>query len=292
MAAQTAEKGADMALTERLQLEVERAVQRSLKGIELLGAPPPTVGQTPKTVLHRRGTLSLYHYHATADEIYRVPILFVMAPTNKAYIVDLAPGQSLIEFLLGRGYDVYLMDWSAPSDDERHLKIDDYVLDFIPDCLRRVQQDSGEPDVSLVAYCAGGMLSVMYQSLHPGGPVKNLVCLTTPVDFKKMELFQSMSDRRHFDVDKLVDSVGVVPASMVAAGFDRPIDMSATRAGTIPGIHTVGFDAASDTIELSHTARDRRGFAGGALVAAKWVRGRQGWFTMADVLQTPAEGRV
>ena len=50
--------------------------------------------------------------------------------------------------------------------------------------------------------------------------------------------------------------------SMVAAGFDRPIDMSATRAGTIPGIHTVGFDAASDTIELSHTARDRRGFAG------------------------------
>ncbi len=76
--------------------------------------------------------------------------------------------------------------------------------------------------------------------------------------------------------------------SMVAAGFDRPIDMSATRAGTIPGIHTIGFDAASDTIELTHTARDRRGFASGALVAAKWIRGRQGWFTMADVLKTPA----
>jgi 4-hydroxy-tetrahydrodipicolinate reductase len=76
--------------------------------------------------------------------------------------------------------------------------------------------------------------------------------------------------------------------SMVAAGFDRPIDVSATRAGTIPGVHTIGFDAASDTIELTHTARDRRGFAGGALVAAKWIRGRQGWFTMADVLQTPA----
>ena len=80
--------------------------------------------------------------------------------------------------------------------------------------------------------------------------------------------------------------------SMVASGFDRPIDMSATRAGTIPGIHTVGFDAASDTIELSHTARDRRGFAAGALVAAKWIRGRQGWFTMADVLQAPANVRT
>jgi len=76
--------------------------------------------------------------------------------------------------------------------------------------------------------------------------------------------------------------------SMVAAGFDRPIDMSATRAGAIPGIHTIGFDAASDTIELTHTARDRRGFAAGALTAAKWIRGRQGWFTMADVLQAPA----
>ena len=80
--------------------------------------------------------------------------------------------------------------------------------------------------------------------------------------------------------------------SMVASGFDRPIDMSATRAGTIPGIHTIGFDAASDTIELSHTARDRRGFAAGALVAAKWIRGRQGWFTMADVLQAPANVRT
>ncbi len=73
--------------------------------------------------------------------------------------------------------------------------------------------------------------------------------------------------------------------SMQAAGFDRAIDMSSTRAGTIPGTHVVGFDGPSDTIELSHAARDRRGFASGALVAARWIRGRQGWYTMADVLQ-------
>ena len=103
------------ALAERLRPEVERAIQRSLKGLELLGSPAPSVGTTPKTLLHRRGTLCLYHYHATADEVYRVPMLFVMATTNKAYIFDLAPGQSLIEFLLGRGYDVYVMDWNAPT---------------------------------------------------------------------------------------------------------------------------------------------------------------------------------
>ena len=73
--------------------------------------------------------------------------------------------------------------------------------------------------------------------------------------------------------------------AMAQAGFNRPIDMSSTRAGTIPGTHTIGFDSSSDTIELTHTARDRRGFATGALVAARWIQGRQGWFSMLDVLR-------
>jgi 4-hydroxy-tetrahydrodipicolinate reductase len=74
--------------------------------------------------------------------------------------------------------------------------------------------------------------------------------------------------------------------SMVGAGFERAIGMSSVRAGAIPGTHTVGFDAESDTIELTHAARDRRGFASGALVAARWIQRRHGWYTMADVLQT------
>jgi 4-hydroxy-tetrahydrodipicolinate reductase len=73
--------------------------------------------------------------------------------------------------------------------------------------------------------------------------------------------------------------------AMTAAGFDRAIDVTSTRAGTIPGVHTIGFDAPSDTIELIHTARDRKGFAAGALVAAKWVAGRRGWYSMLDVLR-------
>jgi 4-hydroxy-tetrahydrodipicolinate reductase len=73
--------------------------------------------------------------------------------------------------------------------------------------------------------------------------------------------------------------------AMAAAGYDRPIDMSSTRAGAIPGIHTIGFDGPSDTIELTHTARDRRGFASGALLAAQWIQGRRGWFSMMDVLR-------
>jgi 4-hydroxy-tetrahydrodipicolinate reductase len=79
--------------------------------------------------------------------------------------------------------------------------------------------------------------------------------------------------------------------AMVAAGFRRPIDVSSTRAGMIPGTHTVGFDAASDTIELTHTARDRRGFAAGALLAARWIQGRTGWYSMRDVLSMGREKR-
>jgi 4-hydroxy-tetrahydrodipicolinate reductase len=76
----------------------------------------------------------------------------------------------------------------------------------------------------------------------------------------------------------------LLKTSMQAAGFDRPIDVSATRAGFIPGTHTIGFDGPSESITLTHTARDRGGFARGALTAAKWVQGKRGWFTMHDVL--------
>ena len=68
------------------------------------------------------------------------------------------------------------------------------------------------------------------------------------------------------------------------AGFERPIDVSSTRAGFIPGTHTVGFDGPAETIVLTHAARDRTAFARGALTAAQWIRGRRGWFTMKDVL--------
>ena len=76
----------------------------------------------------------------------------------------------------------------------------------------------------------------------------------------------------------------LLEAALREGGYNRPIDVSSTRAGSIPGTHTIGFDAAGETITLTHTARDRSGFARGALEAARWVQGRSGWFTMRDVL--------
>ena len=71
---------------------------------------------------------------------------------------------------------------------------------------------------------------------------------------------------------------------MVKAGYRHPINMASSRAGSVPGTHTIGFDGPYETITITHTNRDRAAFAQGALRAAKWVHGKQGWFTIQDVL--------
>ena len=68
------------------------------------------------------------------------------------------------------------------------------------------------------------------------------------------------------------------------AGYERPIDASANRAGTHPGTHEIGFDSAADTITLRHTARSREGFARGALKAAQWIPGKKGVFEFKEIL--------
>lgn len=72
-------------------------------------------------------------------------------------------------------------------------------------------------------------------------------------------------------------------ATVVERG-GQSVDVACTRAGHIPGTHTVGFDSPAESITLTHTARDRTAFARGALAAAKWIHGRRGWFSMKDML--------
>lgn len=71
---------------------------------------------------------------------------------------------------------------------------------------------------------------------------------------------------------------------MEKAGYGRPVNVSSNRAGRHPGTHEIGFDSAADTITLRHTSRSREGLARGALKAARWIVGRQGFFEFADVI--------
>jgi 4-hydroxy-tetrahydrodipicolinate reductase len=71
---------------------------------------------------------------------------------------------------------------------------------------------------------------------------------------------------------------------MKQTGFDKRIDTSSSRAGSVPGTHEIGFDSTADTITIRHTARGREGFARGALRAARWVAGRKGFFEFRDIV--------
>ncbi|MDE2412888.1 MAG: alpha/beta fold hydrolase [Sphingomonadales bacterium] len=208
------------AALESAQTVVERTIQRNLKGLGYLASPAPVLGTSAKDVIVSRGPMRLYHYHPLVDEVYRVPVLLVMATTNRGYIFDMVPGQSMVEFLLLRGYDVFMLDWEAPRPEDRGLAMKDYVEDFVGGAIAEVQRTTGEPDVSLVGYCMGGVLSTLWSGLnHAQGP-KNLAVFTTPVDFRQMTLFRAWSDPRYFDVDRLVDTLGMAPADMLLTAFD------------------------------------------------------------------------
>jgi 4-hydroxy-tetrahydrodipicolinate reductase len=71
---------------------------------------------------------------------------------------------------------------------------------------------------------------------------------------------------------------------MQQAGFSGNVNVGSNRAGAHPGTHEIGFDSPADTITLKHVARSREGFAQGALVAARWLVGKKGFFEFGDVL--------
>ncbi len=71
---------------------------------------------------------------------------------------------------------------------------------------------------------------------------------------------------------------------IVSEHISKDFDVSATRAGNIPGTHRVGFDGPADQVLLVHTARSREGFAAGALVAAEWIIGKKGFHEFNEVM--------
>ena len=96
--------------------------------------------------------------------------------------------------------------------------------------------------------------------------------------------FASWIHEAHHAAKKDAPSGTAVALQRVLERSGATPDVSSTRAGHIPGTHTVGFDSPSETVVLTHTARDRTVFARGALEAAKWIHGRRGWYGMRDLL--------
>src|SRR5215207_1864580 len=100
-------------------------------------------GQTPKEVVWTKNKARLYRYAPSAEKKYPVPILMVYALINRPYVLDLLPGNSFIEYLVDQGFDVYLLDWGIPGEEDKDMDFENYVLDYMPRAVKKVLKHSG-----------------------------------------------------------------------------------------------------------------------------------------------------
>lgn len=180
--------------------------------------PDPKVGQTPKEVIWSKNKAKLYRYQPAIKKTKKVPILMIYALINKPYILDLTPGNSLIEYLTNEGHDVYLLDWGTPGYEDRHMKLDDYIFDYIPRAFKKVLKTSNKKEVTMFGYCMGGTMTAIFTALNPKLPIRNLLLMTSPFDFSDAGLYTKWLDKRYFNLDKVVDTLGLIPHDMIDFG--------------------------------------------------------------------------
>lgn len=178
----------------------------------------PEVAPTPKEVIWTKNKTKLYRYISDQPIKHKVPILMIYALINKPYILDLTKGGSFVEYLVNRGFDVYLIDWGTPGYEDRNMKLDDYIMDYIPRAVKKVLRTSGADEVSLFGYCMGGTMTGIFASLYPELPIKNIVFMTSPFDFEDTGLYGAITDEKYFDIDKVVDTLGIIPPEMIDFG--------------------------------------------------------------------------
>jgi polyhydroxyalkanoate synthase subunit PhaC len=198
------------------------ALSEKLKTFNRLMTTKASIAQTPKEVVWTLNKAKLYRYIPVvpAAERHPIPLLLVFALMNRPTILDLRPGHSFVEFMVERGYDVYLLDWGIPGPEDKDLKFDDYTLDYMPRAIRKMKAISGAKEFSLLGWCIGAILTTIYASLRPDDGIRNLLLLTAPLDFsnKASLTFAKWTDEKYFDVDKVLATFGNMPGEMIDYG--------------------------------------------------------------------------
>ena len=175
------------------------------------------VGTTPHEVLAETRMYKLLHYRPLFSRTAKTPLLIVYALMNKSYIFDLQPDKSWIRNLLAQGFDVYLIDWKAPTNVDKFVSFDDYINWYIDDCIEIVRRKNHVDKVTLHGYCLGSTMSVMYTALHQE-KIRNLVAIAPIIDAENdTTVLGNLS--RHFDSNKLFDSIGNLPYEQLYAAF-------------------------------------------------------------------------
>jgi poly[(R)-3-hydroxyalkanoate] polymerase subunit PhaC len=194
---------------------LERLVRTPAAAVEfanvLLTQGDALVGSTPRDVVWSHRATTLYRYRSSQRR-HPVPLLLVFALINRPDIFDLRHGNSFVEYLLSEGFDVFLVDWGVPGEEDDDMGLDTYVCDELNWAVRETLHEAGAEELSLLGWCIGGTLSAMYTALHADAPVRNLALLTTPIDTTG-SLYKRWVDP--LDADLVADSIPVVPGQMV-----------------------------------------------------------------------------
>ena len=202
------------ALVDRIARDVDRAVRRGRNGLRYAaGTKRLTVGQTPKDVVWQRDKAQLWRYRR-GEIRYAEPVVIVHSLISRSYVLDLYPGNSLVQFLQDAGFEVYLLDWGVADEVDAHNTLETYVDEYVPRALESIGGD-----VTLMGYCMGGLLALLSVARHPELAVRNLVTIATPVDFDPLWASTALVKEGRLEVDALLDKTGNVPPDAVATGF-------------------------------------------------------------------------
>ena len=191
------------------KLEKVRSVLHAAGNIE--------VGETPHEVVEEKRSYKLLHYRPMVSKVAKTPLLVVYALINKSYILDLQPDKSWIRNLLRQGFDIYLVDWKAPTNIDKYDSLDDYVNCYIDDCVDIVRKKNSVDKITLHGYCMGATMSVIYTTLHQE-KIRNLATIAPVIDGEKDTTVLS-NFSKHIDIDKMVHSVGNLPSEQLYAAY-------------------------------------------------------------------------
>jgi polyhydroxyalkanoate synthase subunit PhaC len=183
----------------------------------------PSVGQTPYEVAWSENKWRLLRFSpnpASAPTKLRTPVLLVPSLINRWYVLDLAPGRSLIEFLVGRGHDVFIIDWGTPGPEDRYLTWDDICGRYLGRAVRRVAAlaNNTSAGIHLLGYCLGGTMTVNYAAAFPDH-VATLTTLAAPIDFSAAGIMTTWTRTAQFDVQALTEGFGNLPWPLMQASF-------------------------------------------------------------------------